>query len=339
MCISSVRVASNINNILEATESALQDGVIKKDELKEIKNEIKDSDLPQATKDKLTKVLDKASSDSRGFLGIFGRGISNNELSELKKMVSSLGNDSPLNSLYKTIEESVVDNRNVSVNDAKTLPASKHEANNFSFVDFFKPKSANPDKSSSSIDCVTPTSASIPNPCTFYVSQNGNGLSTGGRDCGPASASMVLKRFGVFNENMSSKDAILSVRQASGNKSTAFTESQFERSVETLSNGKVKMTEDKSGFGKDPKIFADYLKNEIDKGLLPVIEVGSPYHDNNANFQGRHFMVVSEVKDDGSVVVADPGGKQITTLSPERLEELLRKGMARGNHVLSFGAN
>ena len=48
----------------------------------------------------------------------------------------------------------------------------------------------------------------------------------------------------------SSKDAILSVRQASGNKSTAFTESQFERSVETLSNGKVKMTEDKSGFGK-----------------------------------------------------------------------------------------
>ncbi|MFN4151199.1 MAG: hypothetical protein ACK4IX_09665, partial [Candidatus Sericytochromatia bacterium] len=100
-----------------------------------------------------------------------------------------------------------------------------------------------------------------------------------------------------------------------------------------------KMLEDKSGFGKDPKVFAEYLQGELDKGMMPVIEIGSPYHDDNANFQGRHYMVVSEVKEDGSLVVADPGGKQICTLSPERLSELLRKGMARGNHVLSFGAN
>ena len=335
MCISSVS-RININNILESTESALQDGVIKKDELSEIKNEIKDSDLPQETKDKLTKVIEKASGNSRGFLGIFGKGISNNELAELKKMVSSLGNDTKLNSIYQTIESSVVDRRNDDSNQVKTLPASKHEPSNFKFLDIFKGKSnkENPNEIRNSSEPPT-----ITNPRSYYVTQNGNNLSTGGRDCGPACASMILKGFGVFDGQQSSRDSILAVREASGNRSTAFTESNLERSVEQLSNGRVKLQEDKSGFGRDPKVFADYVKGELAKGNMPVIEVGSPYHDNKPNFQGRHYMVVSEVKEDGSMVVADPGGNQICTITPERLEELLRKGESRGNHVLSFAGS
>lgn len=329
----------SMNNILESTESALQDGVIQKDELSEIKDQISKSDLPQDSKEKLTKLIDKASSDSNGFLFIFGRGISNNELSELKQMASSFGDDSKINTLYKTIEESVLNRRSEDINAIKDLNFSKFTPSTIDFVDDIKHKIGMSNPNERPVSSVEPSSPSITNPRSYYVTQNGNGLSTGGRDCGPACASMVLKKFGIFDQKTSSRDCILDVRKASGNKSTAFSEGNLERAVETLSNGKVKMLEDKSGFGRDPKVFSDYLRGELDKGMMPVIEIGSPYHDNNPNFQGRHYMVVSEVRDDGSLVVADPGGKQICTLSPERLSELLRKGSDRGNHVLSFGAN
>lgn len=339
MDISSKPVQNKLNNVLEATDYALSDGIIKKDELSEIKNQITELDLPQDSKDKLTKIIEKASSDSRGFLGIFGRGISNNELSELKKLASSFGDNSMLNSLYKTIESSVIDQRNEDINNIKNLKFAKTVPSAIEFVDNVKHHVGIKNKNEKPISSVRPSSTSIIDPRSYYVTQNGNGLSTGGRDCGPACTSMILKRFGIFDQNKSSRDSILAVRQASGNKSTAFSEANIEKAVEKLSNGKVKMMEDKSGFGRDPQIMIDYLRGELGKGLMPIIEVGSPYHDNNPNFQGRHYMVVSEVRDDGTLVVADPGGNQISTISPERLKELLRKGESRGNHVLSFGTN
>ena len=172
----------------------------------------------------------------------------------------------------------------------------------------------------------------------FYVSQNGNQLASGGGDCGPASASMVLKRFGIFEKEKSSADSILAVRDEvdvtkSRSGAWAIDESEVKQAIEGLSKGKVKQTDSGVFNGNQVAELTSFIKDQItNKKAMPILETGTPYSSDS-----RHYMVALEVRDNGNIVVADPAGKQIWEITPARLKELMEKADNRGgSHVLAF---
>lgn len=171
----------------------------------------------------------------------------------------------------------------------------------------------------------------------FYVSQNGNQLASGGGDCGPASASMVLKRFGIFDKNKSNADSILAVRDEvdvtkSRSGAWAIDESEVKQAIEGLSKGKVKQTD--SGVFNCNQVaeLTNFIKDQLSKNAMPILETGTPYSSDS-----RHYMVALEVRDNGNIVVADPAKNQIWEITPDRLSELMKKAQSRGeSHVLAF---
>jgi hypothetical protein len=60
----------------------------------------------------------------------------------------------------------------------------------------------------------------------------------------------------------------------------------------------------KINVNSDAKAFSDALRNEIKNGKMPIML--SSYISDNSAPSGGHFMVVTGVKPDGSISVADP---------------------------------
>lgn len=174
---------------------------------------------------------------------------------------------------------------------------------------------------------------------SWMVSQNGTGLASASGDCGPASAAMVARRFG-FNTNMNSRDAVQAARNASGVTSSrnggkwAISENEVTQSIQRMTGGTVRETADtgllRSSAGNREKIVSA-LRQSLANGDMPILLTGSP------STSSRHYMVVTDVKDDGTLVMADPAGGRMWEMTPAHLEQLMSKADKRGgSRVMAY---
>ncbi|MGV3526202.1 MAG: hypothetical protein ACO1RX_18430 [Candidatus Sericytochromatia bacterium] len=174
----------------------------------------------------------------------------------------------------------------------------------------------------------------------WIVSQNGTGLESAGGDCGPASAAMIARRFG-FQTEKDSRGAVLAAREAGGqvgrNSSGGYAlgEDQVSRAVVNMTGGQVRETGRESFPAGQSQGVRDMLKARLDAGDLPILLTGSP--SDQSEF--RHYMVVTEVKPNGNLVMADPAGGRVWEMTPAMLESLMEKADGRvnpGTTVMSF---
>jgi hypothetical protein len=166
---------------------------------------------------------------------------------------------------------------------------------------------------------------------SWIVSQNGTGLSSASGDCGPASAAMVARRFG-FNTNMNSREAVQAARSAAGVTSRrrgawAIDENEVTKAIQAMTGGTVRETADtgllRAGAGNRDKIIST-LRQSISQGDMPILLTGS------RSTSSRHYMVVTDVKSNGNLVMADPAGGQTWEMTPEMLDKLMQKANRRG---------
>ena len=99
----------------------------------------------------------------------------------------------------------------------------------------------------------------------------------------------------------------------------AISEAELEKSVERMSEGRIQETGHRQFNDSQRGEFMSYLAEQLANNAVPIIEVGSPYSG-----RGRHYMVVSEIKPNGNLVVADPGGKRQWEMTPEKLQQIGR---------------
>ncbi|MBC7473023.1 MAG: C39 family peptidase, partial [Candidatus Sericytochromatia bacterium] len=166
----------------------------------------------------------------------------------------------------------------------------------------------------------------------FYVSQ-GNGLKSAGSDCGPSCATMVLKRFGVFDQSTTGAQGVTKIRDLLHQSNHAITGDQVTKAIETLSGGAVTKTSGQN-FSSSASL-VNYAKEQLEKGAMPILLTASPYHDGDPSYKGRHYMVITGVDPvSGNIKLADPGGR-FQEITPQRLAELMAK-TDRGTEVLCF---
>ncbi|MBC7476430.1 MAG: hypothetical protein H7263_19275, partial [Candidatus Sericytochromatia bacterium] len=176
MCIGGIS-ASSQPLLAEAKKAFENDGRIDKKEFVALKNMVESSDLPPDVKAGTIKFLQQAKESSDGFLGIFGRDISNKELGQLKELANSMGDNPIAKELFTTLETALAkpttqdSNTSTNYNSHFFEPAVNFISNLFSGK-----------KESDDIDTNQDTSALV-NTNNFYVSQ-GNGLKSAGSDCG-----------------------------------------------------------------------------------------------------------------------------------------------------------
>lgn len=203
------------------------------------------------------------------------------------------------------------------------------------FGDIFK--SDNTTTSTQRTHSVRPLSTPGRTP-SWIVSQNGTGLSSASGDCGPASAAMVARRFG-FNTNLDSREAVQAARNASGVTSRrrgawAIDENEVTKSIQNMSGGKVRETADtgllRAGSENRDKIITT-LRESLSRGDMPILLTGSP------STSSRHYMVVTDVKENGTLVMADPAGGRVWEMTPAHLDKLMRKANRRGgSRVMAY---
>ncbi|MEK7434639.1 MAG: hypothetical protein AABZ74_16010 [Cyanobacteriota bacterium] len=133
----------NVNNfvnkslIAEAQKSFSNDGRLDKKEFEILKKMINSSDLSPQVKDGAIKFLAQTKKASNGFLGIFGKNISNSELGKLKELATSLGDNPIAKEFCKTLETSLAkpatDKNQVNLPKSNSLePSSNFISNLFS---------------------------------------------------------------------------------------------------------------------------------------------------------------------------------------------------------------
>lgn len=177
------------------------------------------------------------------------------------------------------------------------------------------------------------------------VGQNGTGLASSGGDCGPASAAMVLRGFGILPENASSAEAIQAVRQAGNavrnSAPYAMGEDQLYRAIASLSGGRVQndtsITTDlvRSNASGAYNEIAGSIQESLAAGNMTMLLTGSPFSDS------RHYMMISHINENGNFVMVDPAGRggqaNVWEMTPARLQELMREADSRGgSRVMSF---
>lgn len=339
---------SSPQQLQRAIKSSLADKNLDKNEMQQLQQLVQNTPgLSEETKAGVMKFLDQARSDSKGwFFGLFGRGISDHEMGALQNLAQSESQNPVLQGLVQSLREARAAHQNVS--PQQTGNAAQNNQNNVNahqnswfdpiarlFQHHPAPEAATSSNNSVSANQSYQCSANFSD---FYVTQNGNRLASGAGDCGPACAAMVAKRFGFINQNCSSRDAVLKARQACGvtssrNGAWAISESEVAKAVRNMSGGQVRQTGNESFRSSQSQSFIQSLRNHLSQGDMPIIEIGSPYNSHG----GRHYMVAMEVKPNGNIVVADPGGKHQWEITPQKLAEEMRQADAKGgSHILAF---
>ncbi|MEK7434640.1 MAG: C39 family peptidase [Cyanobacteriota bacterium] len=368
--------SSNQSLFNEIDKSFKNDRRIDKTELQTLKTMINSSDLDPKVKESAINFLEKAKDASDGFLGIFGKNISNKEMGELnqelgklKDLVNSLPDNQLAKDFCNTLETSLAKPVESTNQVSNHKPDFFESIGNFISKLFSGPKDENKISSHQtgtsqtnipflgaenkpnndlynfysnqnndfnsngnglSLGNFGKTSGSN-NLYDFYVSQ-GNGLKSSGSDCGPSCATMVLKRFGVFDSDTTGAQGTRQIRSLLGQSNHAIDEGQVEKSIESLSGGAVRKTSS-SDFSSSSSLI-NYAKQQLAQGSMPILLTGSPYHDDEPNYDGRHYMVITGIDQNGNIQLADPGGKY-EEMSPERLAHLMNK-TGRGTSVMAF---
>ncbi|MBT9546382.1 MAG: hypothetical protein IV090_13420 [Candidatus Sericytochromatia bacterium] len=140
-------------------------------------------------------------------------------------------------------------------------------------------------------------------------------------NCGPASASMVLKQFGIYPPTMQQLRRLVGAPIGYGGDAFALTTKQVAEAVKRTASEKGKyISYDTRLITSNVDSVTSEMRNRLARGEKLIL-LTSGF---NSLSQG-HFTVVKEVRNDGSVVVDDPGtaGGENRVISRSRLAKAL----------------
>lgn len=274
----------------------------------------------QKIKEQAVEFLNKANSFSKGFFG--GGKISPKEMEKLKELANSP--EMKNNPLVQQICEKL----DLAVNN-KSEKSDVQKYNNSEF----KPSQMTFSKNNYNDE--------------MLICQGQTGLKSSDGDCGPSSAAMILRKFG-FIKGKSDAQAVQSVRDScDAPKSAPFAidEKQQATAISELSGGQIKKLDSmtfEGGAGKSRKDatlqdiskMSDFINNQMNSGRQVVLETGSPF----GGGEGRHYMVVDHIRDDGIFMIADPALGRVVPYSPEDLMSYINQ-TTRNTELLSYGKN
>ncbi len=122
-------------------------------------------------------------------------------------------------------------------------------------------------------------------------------------NCGPASASMILKQFGVTSPTMQQLRRTVGAPIGTGGGAFALTTQQVAEAVKKSASQKGRhISYDIKGLGTNVDTVLNEMRNRLAKGeKLILLTCGL-----NSLSRG-HYIVINEVRPDGSIVVDDPG--------------------------------
>jgi hypothetical protein len=168
------------------------------------------------------------------------------------------------------------------------------------------------------------------------IGKNGSRMEAQG-NCGPASAAIIIQEFGVNAPSM--RDLRKEVGAPTGSQSRAYalTADQVGKAVtETLEEHNINVEYDVQALSTNVNRTLEAMKERLDSGEKVIL-----LSSNLASQSKGHYVVVKEVRSDGSIVIDDPGRRngEDDVYSKTRLEQTLktranRYGMA--NSMISF---
>lgn len=138
---------------------------------------------------------------------------------------------------------------------------------------------------------------------TWFVPQFSSGSKNPRADCGPATVAMILRSNGIaLNQDLGTvRREYMDVDH-----NNAVLSSALARGIEKGSQGRLDATVVTGNvqFRNDPQAMLQRIRSELSAGKQVILLT-----KNMATMKNGHYVVVQGVKDDGSIVVADPGSK------------------------------
>ncbi|MEK7434638.1 MAG: C39 family peptidase [Cyanobacteriota bacterium] len=359
--------SSNQALIAEAQKSFSNDGRLDKKEVENLKTMINSSNLSTQAKDGAIKFLEQTKKSSDGFLGIFGKNISNSELGKLKELANSLGDNPIAKELSIVLENSFAkpSGDSTKISNHKTHSSEPADSNVSKLFSEKKSSTKNTNISESS-SSASSSSASAQQVCStkesknpqkwhtcqydeygyskYYADHGKMKAATGGNSPKAGLAGQELewrKAYSscgpaslsmVLKAKGFSGGNLANIREKMGERMYAATDVEnFSKGVKALSGGKLKaevLDKTKSNVNS----FLNTLRNEISKGNMPIML--SAFINNDGTHGGTgHYMVVNSVNKDGSIVVSDP---TLPSSNPTRvisLDALTSAFNSRKNHT------
>lgn len=156
-------------------------------------------------------------------------------------------------------------------------------------------------------------------------------------NCGPASATMILKQFGVSAPTMQQLRQLVGAPVGSRSGAFALSTQQVISSVKKAASQKgVTITAEEKSLTTNVDTALAEMKRRLDKGEKLILLTS-----NISSLSRGHYIVVKEVRADGSILVDDPGSSkgENRVFSRKQLEKALKTRVQTyglGNTLLAF---
>lgn len=184
-----------------------------------------------------------------------------------------------------------------------------------------------------------PTRRPLENTFTYQfgeIGKNGSRMEAQG-NCGPASAAIVIEEFGVEAPSMRDLRKEVGAPTGTQRRAYALTADQVGKSVtETLDAHNIDVDYEVESLSTNVNRTLEAIKNRLDAGEKVIL-----LSSNLATQSKGHYVVVKEVRSDGSIVIDDPGRRngEDDVYSKARLEQTLKTRANRygmPNSLISF---
>lgn len=186
---------------------------------------------------------------------------------------------------------------------------------------------------------VTPTRRPLENTFTYQfgeIGKNGSRMEAQG-NCGPASAAIVIEEFGVKSPTMRALRKEVGAPTGTRQRAYALTADQVGKAVtKTLEDHNINVKYDIHPLSTNVDRTLEAIQERLDAGEKVVL-----LSSNLATQSRGHYVVVKEVRSNGSIVIDDPGRRngQDDVYSKRRLEQTLKTRANRygmPNRLISF---
>lgn len=168
------------------------------------------------------------------------------------------------------------------------------------------------------------------------IGKNGSRMEAQG-NCGPASAAIIIQEFGIDAPSMRELRKEVGAPTGSRARAYALTADQVGKAVtETLASHNIDVDYDVDALSTNVNRTLEAIKERLDAGDKVVL-----LSSNLATQSRGHYVVIKEVRADGSIVIDDPGRRngEDDVYSKKRLEQTLKTRANRygmPNSLISF---
>lgn len=156
-------------------------------------------------------------------------------------------------------------------------------------------------------------------------------------NCGPASAAIIIQEFGVEAPTMRDLRREVGAPTGTARRAYALTTDQVGKAVqETLAEHNIQVEYDVHGLSTNVDRVLNQMRDKLAAGEKVIL-----LSSNLASQSRGHYVVVKEVRRDGSIVIDDPGRRngENDVYSRSRLEQTLKTRVNRyglSNSLITF---